>query len=88
MGAITFWSLLVYVGFRLGDMAVRGQLANAFSGRAGALFAAEARVDPDDYPDVDLERATELRFERRWKIDDLREATKEEIEAAENRPTP
>ncbi|HET9265196.1 MAG TPA: 4Fe-4S dicluster domain-containing protein [Vicinamibacterales bacterium] len=41
MGAITFWSLLVYVGFRLGDMAVRGQLANAFSGRVGALFTAE-----------------------------------------------
>ena len=38
---ITFWSLLVYLVFRLGDMAVRGQLAGAFSGRLGALFAAE-----------------------------------------------
>ena len=41
MGQITFWSLLVYLGFRLGDMAVRGQLAGAFSGRFGALFVAE-----------------------------------------------
>jgi hypothetical protein len=54
--------------------------------RGGALFAAEARVDPDDYENVDLERATELRVERRWKIDDLQEATKEEVEAARNRP--
>ena len=41
MGQITFWSLLVYLVFRLGEMAVRGQLANAFSGSMGALFAAE-----------------------------------------------
>jgi formate dehydrogenase iron-sulfur subunit len=41
MGAVTFWSLLVYLGFRLGDMAVRGQLASAFSGSMGALFASE-----------------------------------------------
>jgi formate dehydrogenase iron-sulfur subunit len=41
MGSITFWSLLVYFGFRLGDMAVRGQLATAFSGAMGALFTAE-----------------------------------------------
>jgi formate dehydrogenase iron-sulfur subunit len=41
MGRITFWALLVYLGFRLGDMAVRDQLANAFTGRLGALFAAE-----------------------------------------------
>src|SRR5262249_37899346 len=41
MGQITFWSLLVYLGFRLGDMAVRGQLTGAFRGRLGALFAAE-----------------------------------------------
>src|SRR5262249_46579903 len=39
MGQITFWSLLVYLGFRLGDMAVRGQLTGAFRGRLGALFA-------------------------------------------------
>jgi formate dehydrogenase iron-sulfur subunit len=41
MGQITFWSLLVYFAFRLGDMAVRGQFAGAFSGRTGALFVAE-----------------------------------------------
>ena len=41
MGQITFWSLLVYLGFRLGDLAVRGQLATAFSGKLGALFAVE-----------------------------------------------
>jgi formate dehydrogenase iron-sulfur subunit len=41
LGQITFWSLLVYLAFRLGDMAVRGQLAGAFTGRLGALFAAE-----------------------------------------------
>ena len=41
MGKITFWSLLVYLVFRLGDMAIRGQLAGAFEGRLGALFATE-----------------------------------------------
>jgi formate dehydrogenase iron-sulfur subunit len=41
MGQITFWSLLVYLAFRLGDMAIRGQIAGAFSGRLGALFAIE-----------------------------------------------
>jgi formate dehydrogenase iron-sulfur subunit len=41
VGQITFWSLLVYFAFRLGDMAVRDQFAGAFSGRTGALFAAE-----------------------------------------------
>jgi formate dehydrogenase iron-sulfur subunit len=41
MGKITFWSLLVYLVFRCGDMAVRGQFANAFSGSMGALFAFE-----------------------------------------------
>ena len=41
MGAVTFWSLLVYLTFRLGDMAMRGQLATAFSGRMGVLFALE-----------------------------------------------
>jgi formate dehydrogenase iron-sulfur subunit len=41
MGKITFWSLLVYVLFRLGDMAIRGQFASAFQGRLGALFATE-----------------------------------------------
>ena len=41
MGKISFWSLLVYLLFRLGDMVVRGQLVSAFSGRLGMLFAAE-----------------------------------------------
>jgi len=41
MGQVTFWSLLVYLLFRLGDMGVRGQLGNAFSGKLGALFAIE-----------------------------------------------
>ena len=41
MGKITFWALLVYLAFRLGDLAIRQQLAGAFSGKAGALFAAE-----------------------------------------------
>jgi formate dehydrogenase iron-sulfur subunit len=41
MGKITFWSLLVYLVFRLGDMAVRGEFVNAFSGSLGALFATE-----------------------------------------------
>jgi formate dehydrogenase iron-sulfur subunit len=41
MGKITFWSLLVYLVFRLGDLAVRGGFANAFSGKLGALFAIE-----------------------------------------------
>ena len=41
MGKITFWSLLVYLVFRLGDMAVRGQFPDAFSGSLGALFATE-----------------------------------------------
>ena len=41
LGKVTFWSLLVYTGFRLGDLALRGGLAGAFSGRFAALFAAE-----------------------------------------------
>ena len=41
MGKIVFWSLAIYLAFRLGDMAVRGQLGAAFSGRHRALFAAE-----------------------------------------------
>jgi formate dehydrogenase iron-sulfur subunit len=41
VGQITFWSLLVYLVFRLGDMALHGQLASAFSGRMGLAFAAE-----------------------------------------------
>lgn len=41
MGKITFWSLLVYLVFRLGDMVIRGQFGSAFSGRLGVLFAVE-----------------------------------------------
>ena len=41
MGAITFWSLLVYLAVRLGDMALRGQLATAFTGPYGVLFVVE-----------------------------------------------
>jgi formate dehydrogenase iron-sulfur subunit len=41
LGQITFWSLLVYLVFRLGDMALRGQLGGAFSGGLGLAFAAE-----------------------------------------------
>ena len=41
MGRISFWSLVVYLAFRIGDMVIRGQLAGAFSGKNGALFAAE-----------------------------------------------
>jgi formate dehydrogenase iron-sulfur subunit len=44
MGQILFWALLVYAVFRLGDMAIRGQLAHAFSGRDGALFTAEILI--------------------------------------------
>ena len=41
LGNITFWSLLVYLVWRLGDMALRGQFAGAFGGRLGALFLVE-----------------------------------------------
>jgi formate dehydrogenase iron-sulfur subunit len=41
MGQIALWSLLIYLVFRLGDMAIRGQFGGAFSGRSGALFAIE-----------------------------------------------
>jgi formate dehydrogenase iron-sulfur subunit len=41
MGKVTFWSLLIYMLFRLGDMAIRGQFAGAFEGGLGALFAIE-----------------------------------------------
>jgi formate dehydrogenase iron-sulfur subunit len=41
VGQITFWALVVYLGFRLGDLAFRGQLAGAFSGRLGPAFAVE-----------------------------------------------
>jgi len=41
VGQVTFWALLVYLAFRFGDLALRGQFAGAFSGRLGPAFAAE-----------------------------------------------
>jgi formate dehydrogenase iron-sulfur subunit len=41
MGQISLWALLVYLVFRLGDMAVRGEFSEAFSGRLGFLFVTE-----------------------------------------------
>jgi formate dehydrogenase iron-sulfur subunit len=41
VGQLAFWSMLVYLVFRLGDMALQGQLATAFSGKYGLPFAAE-----------------------------------------------
>ena len=41
LGTITLWSLAVYLVWRLGDIALRGQLAGAFGGRLGALFLVE-----------------------------------------------
>jgi formate dehydrogenase iron-sulfur subunit len=41
VGQIAFWALFVYLAFRLGDMAVRGQFSGALSGRLGLAFAAE-----------------------------------------------
>jgi formate dehydrogenase iron-sulfur subunit len=44
VGQIAFWALLVYLVFRLGDMALRNQLSGAFAGRLGMAFAAEIFV--------------------------------------------
>jgi formate dehydrogenase iron-sulfur subunit len=41
LGQITFWTLLVYQAFRLGDLALRGGFGSAFAGKYGALFALE-----------------------------------------------
>ncbi len=41
VGRITFWALLVYLVYRLGDMAYRGQFSGAFSGTLGLAFAVE-----------------------------------------------
>jgi formate dehydrogenase iron-sulfur subunit len=41
MARISFWALAVYWTFRLADLAIRGQLFDAFSGKLGLLFAAE-----------------------------------------------
>jgi formate dehydrogenase iron-sulfur subunit len=41
VGQIAFWALLVYLVFRIGDMAIRDQLSSAFAGRLGMAFAVE-----------------------------------------------
>src|SRR5205809_1425768 len=41
MGKISFWALVVYLAFRLGDLVIRGQFVGAFSGRSAWLFVAE-----------------------------------------------
>ena len=41
VGQITFWALLAYLVFRLGDMAIRNQFSGAFAGSLGMAFAAE-----------------------------------------------
>lgn len=41
MGTISFWSLAIYLAFRIGDMFVRGQLSSAFTDRFGLLFGVE-----------------------------------------------
>ena len=44
VGQIAFWALLVYLVFRLGDMAIRNQLSGAFAGLFGMAFAAEILI--------------------------------------------
>jgi formate dehydrogenase iron-sulfur subunit len=56
--------LLIYLVFRLGDMAFGGRLAGAFSGRLGLLFALEVIVC-GALPLALLSRAS-LRAEPRW----------------------
>jgi len=41
VGQITFWSLVVYLAFRLGDMAVQGELPGAFVASRGVAFSVE-----------------------------------------------
>jgi formate dehydrogenase iron-sulfur subunit len=41
LGKVALWSLLVYQAFRVGDVALRGQLGAAFAGGPGTLFLAE-----------------------------------------------
>jgi formate dehydrogenase iron-sulfur subunit len=41
LGKLGFWALLVYEAVRIGDLAVRGQLAAAFAGPRSVLFEAE-----------------------------------------------
>ncbi|HET9599885.1 MAG TPA: 4Fe-4S dicluster domain-containing protein [Anaeromyxobacteraceae bacterium] len=44
LGQAAFWSLLVYTAFRLGDLALRGQLGAAFAAPGAGLFAAEVAL--------------------------------------------
>ncbi|HET7207550.1 MAG TPA: 4Fe-4S dicluster domain-containing protein [Terriglobales bacterium] len=44
IGQISWWTLLVYLVFRLGDMTIRGEFSGAFSGRLGLLFALEILI--------------------------------------------
>jgi len=44
MGKITFWSLLVYLVFRVGDLFVRGQAIGTIRGPLGSLLAIELVV--------------------------------------------
>src|SRR5262249_61757945 len=41
MGQITFWALVVYLVFDLGDMVIRGQLGSAFTGKFGLAYSTE-----------------------------------------------
>ena len=41
VGQIAFWALLVYLVFRLGEMAIRNQFSGAFAGSLGLAFALE-----------------------------------------------
>jgi formate dehydrogenase iron-sulfur subunit len=41
LAEFTCGSLFIYLAFRLGDLAIRGELAAAFTGTLGVLFAAE-----------------------------------------------
>ena len=41
MGKISFWSLLIYLLFRLGDLIARNQFVEAFVGKQGGLFSIE-----------------------------------------------
>ena len=41
MATISFWSLVVYLVFRLGDLLVRGELPSAFIEKQGGLFTIE-----------------------------------------------
>ena len=41
VGEVTFWSLLVYFAFRMGDLLLRGQIGTGFTARFSPLFIAE-----------------------------------------------